>query len=262
MTKSKESGVFSVIDQPKRPTPDKFYSVMGGKVKLRAMPDYPRAGADAVLLAAAIGADSEETVVEAGSGSGALALCVARRVGCRVEGIELQSELAVLGSENIALNDLSNRVSIHEGDIINPPSIFKLGMYDHAVANPPYFESSSSQPSSVPCRALSHHFSHSSFEQWFHFLLSSVKPKGTVTLIGRAERIGVILKQLEGELGDIVLFPLWPRKGTSAKLVIIRGRRGTAGPMALSSGLVLHASDGSYTEEAEQVLRHGSGLIF
>ena len=81
-------------------------------------------------------------------------------------------------------------------------------------------------------------------------------------MIGRAERIGVTLKQLEGELGDIVLFPLWPRKGTSAKLVIIRGRRGTAGPMALSSGLVLHTSDGSYTVEAEQVLRHGSGLIF
>ena len=204
------------MDKLKRSAPDKFYSVMGGKVKLRAMPDYPRAGADAVLLAATIGADAGETVVEAGSGSGALALCIARRVGCRVEGIEVQSELAALGSENIALNHLSNRVSIYEGDIVNPPSVFKPGMYDHAVANPPYFESSSAQPSAAPYRALSHHFSHSTFRQWFHFLLSSVKPKGTVTLIGRAERIGVTLKQLEGELGDIVLFPLWPRKGTSA----------------------------------------------
>ena len=45
-----------------------------------------------------------------------------------------------------------------------------------------------------------------------------------------------------------------------AKRVVVRGRLGIAAPMKLSPGLVLHERDGSYTREAEAVLRHARAL--
>jgi len=52
-----------------------------------------------------------------------------------------------------------------------------------------------------------------------------------------------------------VVFPLWPKRGVAAKRVIVRARKGIRTPLALSPGLVLHEEDGTYTEQADAILR-------
>jgi len=60
----------------------------------------------------------------------------------------------------------------------------------------------------------------------------------------------------------ITVFPLWPRAGVAAKRVILQVRHGSRAPLQLLSGLVLHREDGSYTPEADAVLRDGAGIVF
>ena len=56
------------------------------------------------------------------------------------------------------------------------------------------------------------------------------------------------------------VFPLWPKQGVAAKLVIIRGvRRGRASPRLLP-GLVLHEAGGCFTPLAEAILRDGAPM--
>jgi tRNA1(Val) A37 N6-methylase TrmN6 len=88
------------------------------------------------------------------------------------------------------------------------------------------------------------------------------RPKGTITLIHRADRLDAILAELWGRAGEIVIFPLWPGAGKAAKRVIVRARKGVATPTRLAAGLVLHETDGRYTAAAEAVLRDGAGLGF
>ena len=235
------------------------YAIMGGRVRLADTPGCPRASLDAVLLAAAVAADAGEAVVEAGAGSGAAALCLARRVGCRVDGIEVQPGLAAAGSGNAALNRLEDRVCIVEGDIGDPPPLDTTA-YDHAMANPPYFEVGRSRPSPVPTRALSRHLADGGLGVWIRFLVERVRVGGTITLIARAAGLDAILGHVRGQAGAIVLFPLWPERGKAAKLVIVRARKGSAAPLTLAAGLVLHTAAGGYTDEAEAVLRGGAGL--
>jgi tRNA1(Val) A37 N6-methylase TrmN6 len=87
-------------------------------------------------------------------------------------------------------------------------------------------------------------------------------PTGTVSLIHRADRLDALLGGLAGRLGGVVVFPLWPggegRK--AAKRVIVAGRRGSRAPLSLAPGLVLHQPGGSFTDEAEAVLRHAVAL--
>ena len=65
-----------------------------------------------------------------------------------------------------------------------------------------------------------------------------------------------------GEAGGLVVFPLWPKiQGQVAKRVIIQARKGKTGKTRITEGLVLHNDDGSYTAEAEAVLRGAGPLV-
>ena len=42
--------------------------------------------------------------------------------------------------------------------------------------------------------------------------------------------------------------------------MLIQGVKGSRAPLELLQGLVLHQADGSYTQEADLILRDGAGL--
>jgi tRNA1(Val) A37 N6-methylase TrmN6 len=88
-----------------------------------------------------------------------------------------------------------------------------------------------------------------------------LKPGGVLTLIHRAERLAEVLTALDGPLGELVVFPLWPRAGDRpAKRILVQGRKGSRGPLRLAPGLVLHEDDGRFSAAAEAVLRHAKAL--
>jgi tRNA1(Val) A37 N6-methylase TrmN6 len=93
-----------------------------------------------------------------------------------------------------------------------------------------------------------------------HFFAATTAPKGLLTLIHRPESLGELLHLLEGRFGDIAVFPLFPKDGAAAVRIIVQGRKGSRAGLGLLPGLVLHHADGSYTAEAEAVLRGGEGL--
>ncbi len=60
---------------------------------------------------------------------------------------------------------------------------------------------------------------------------------------------------LEGRAGGITIFPLWPALGRPARRIILLARKGSAAPLTLAQGLVLHATGGAYSAAADAVLR-------
>jgi tRNA1(Val) A37 N6-methylase TrmN6 len=92
-------------------------------------------------------------------------------------------------------------------------------------------------------------------------MLRMVRPKGTITLIHRADRLDDILTLLAGQAGELTVFPIWPKQGRAAKRIIVRARKGIRTPMSLSPGLVMHEEDGAYTAAADEILRGGPNPI-
>lgn len=234
--------------------------LLGGRVRLRQPAEGYRAAIDPVLLAAAMTAAPGERVLEAGTGHGAAAICLAARIhDCRVTGIELQPDLVRLANENARLNGLAGSVQVMVGDLVRPLPRIATGAYDHVMANPPYLGSARADTSDTPGRAAANVEGTASLQDWVTFLLRMVRNKGSLTLIHRADRLDEILTLLSGKAGETVVFPLWPKKGRPAKRVIVRARKGIRSPMTVSAGLLLHEEDGSFTPRADAVLR-GSGL--
>ncbi len=240
---------------------DAHDTLLDGRIRLRQPAQGYRVAVDPVLLAAAVPAAATASLLDAGTGVGAAALCFACRVpGARVAGLELQTELARLARDNVALNDLEDRVSIVAGDILSPPRDLAPGTWDHVIANPPYLPAAWADPPPDTAKAIANVESSATLADWVAFALRMARPKGGITFIHRADRLDELLALLHGRAGGIVVFPLWPKAGREAKRVIVRARPGVRTPTRVATGLVLHEDEGGYTEAALAVLRDGAAL--
>ena len=220
-----------------------------------------RAGSDAILLAAAVPALAGQTVLDAGAGVGAVALCLASRVeNVTVRGLERQVELTELAADNATANGLADRVNVLCGDIHQPPEEIGRAVFDHTVCNPPFHDVGRASPSPDRGKALAHSEGETPLSKWLSFCLRRTRPGGTVTMIHRTSRLHDVLAGWKDGAGDVVIIPLWPKAGRPARRIIVQARVGGKGPMVLHPGLQLHQYNGADTDKAQAILRGGMAL--
>ena len=236
--------------------------LLGGRVRLRQSADGARAAIDPVFLAAAVPAEPNQQILDAGCGAGAAMLCLAARVPqCRIIGFELQRDLVRLAGDNALLNGMGDRLSVMAGDLLQPPPRLSPGSFDHVMANPPFLERGRGTVTPNLAKAAATMEGDAGLADWVRFALAMVRAKGTLTLIHRADRLDALLGQIAGRAGEVVIFPLWPRVGQPAGRILVQARKQIAAPARLAAGLVLHEADGRFTAAAEAVLRGGEALV-
>lgn len=114
--------------------------------------DLPCFTQDAVLLADFATLRPEDTAVDIGAGTGALAILSHARTGARFACIEKEPALCALLRGSIAYNRLERHVEVHELDWADAPAALGYGAFTAALCNPPYFGGGVS--SGRPARAL------------------------------------------------------------------------------------------------------------
>lgn len=236
--------------------------LLDGRVRLLQPEAGYRVAIDTVFLAAAVPAAPGDLVLELGAGVGAAVLCLAwREPGCRVIGIERDRAAARLAQRNIELNAVVGRVDVMVGDILRPPPRLAPGSFNHVMANPPHLAPQTASASPSAAKASATVEGEAAIEDWIKAAQTMLRPKGSFTLVHRADRLDAILAALYGRMGEIVVFPLWPGGSRPAQRVLLRARKGIATPLRLAPGLVLHEPDGRYTAAADAILREGAGLV-
>ena len=237
-------------------------ALLGGRVKFFQPVGGYRAAIDPVILAASVPARAGEEVLDVGSGAGAATLCLAARIpGVSVTGIESDAGLVDLARRNGDANGLGDRVKFIHADLLHAGDNFRPQSFHHVMANPPFTEAGRGNPPADAGKARANVEGKAALADWIDFCLNMLRPKGTLSLIHRADRLDGVLAALAGRLGGTIVYPLWPGSGGKpAKRVVLRGRSSVSAPMKLSPGLVLHERDGSYTGQAEAVLRHARAL--
>ncbi|HSC19785.1 MAG TPA: methyltransferase [Rhizomicrobium sp.] len=229
---------------------------LGGRLRVRQFARGFRSGLDTVILAAAVPARSDDTVLELGSGAGVASLCLAARVpDCTVAGVEIDADLVVLANNSAAANGISERVRFVQGDVLNLPRELRAE-FDHVLCNPP-FHNPEGEASPNVRRALALQDS-GKLQEWIRTAMKRTASNGTFTVIVRADRLTQVLDALPDD--GVIVFPLWPKRDLPAKRVLIQLRCGSGARFALLPGLVLHESDGRYTREADAILRGEAAL--
>lgn len=237
--------------------------LLGGRVILRQPRGGYRAAIDPVLAAAAVDARAGATVLDAGLGAGAIALCLlARRPDLRVVGIEADADACTLARANAAANGVAERLAVRCGLLAAETAAMAAAgeTVDAVVTNPPYLEARRADASPSPGRRRAN-VEAMPLAGWIAACARPLRPKGALVMVHRADRLDDAIAALRGAgLGEIAVLPLWPKADTEARRVLLRARKGVAGAARLLPGLVLHEADGRYTAAAEAVLRHAAAI--
>lgn len=236
--------------------------LLGGRVTILQPAGGYRTAIDPLLLAASVPAQPGETVLDAGSGTGAAALALAARLeGVEVVGLDSDPGFVALARNSAQESGLSQFLRFVEGDLLSPPPDFTPGGFDHVMANPPYLAAGSGNPPADAAKRAATVEGAARLDDWLRFLVAMARPGGTVTVIHRFDRKDEVVEGLAKGAGGAKVFPLWPKKaGEGAKRVIVQSRKGEQGETRMAEGLVLHNDDGTYTPEAEAILRNAGPL--
>ncbi|WP_349593806.1 tRNA1(Val) (adenine(37)-N6)-methyltransferase [Azospirillum argentinense] len=240
-----------------------FDTLLGGRVRLHQPQAGYRAAIDPVLLAAVTAAGAGERVLDVGAGTGAAALCLAARVpGVTVVGLEKRAEAADFARRNAALNGLESRVIVREGDLLAPPPELVPGSFDRVMMNPPYLRAGAASLPPDPWKAAANVEGEAGLADWVRFAAAMLKPRGTLTMVHRADRVDEILAALHrARFGSLTLVPLWPKAGEEARRLLLAAQKGGRSPARFTAGLVLHGPDGAYSAQAQRILRDMDPLI-
>ena len=87
-----------------------------------------------------------------------------------------------------------------------------------------------------------------------------VRPKGFLTVVHRADRLDDIVTVMRDKAGSIIIYPFYSKVGKDASRVIVRAQKDANGLLTLKSGMIVHKSDGTYSDQAENILRHACFL--
>lgn len=223
-----------------------------------------RAGADPVLLAAAADASEGDRVLELGCGVGVALFCLMHRVpGLIVTGVEQQARLLSLARKNAEANRLNARLVA--GDVADLPTEIRAESFDHVLANPPFFDRTAGPGADEPGREAGRG-EVAPLADWIDVATRRLKPRGQLTLIQRASRLGDVLRAMDYRLGDVVVQPLAPRQGRAAGHIVVTARKNARGELRLMAPLVLHEGEkhegdwDGYSARAKAVLRDGLSL--
>lgn len=242
-------------------------AILNGRIRVRQPARGYRVNVDTLLLAAAL-PDARYAggrVVEPGCGVAAALLALAcgytRSDPVEFVGIERDPLSARLARENVELNGQAHRARIIEGDALDPQADY--GLADVVLFNPPYDAAHEGRP---PSEGKHHAFiADQPIDAWIKVWSNRMRAHAHMTLIHRTHRLGDILSALDGRLGGVEVFPIYPSAGAKARRVIVRAWKGSRAPLKLFSGLALHPdrdSKDKYTSETQAILRGDAFINF
>lgn len=232
-------------------------TVLNGQVILYQPVGGFRTSLDSVLLAHFCQAKQQDAVLDAGCGVGGASFCLTHRLkNISLTGVDWSQEYLSLARKNADLNRVRERTNWVLSDIREYNEGPKP-IYNHVIINPPFYEADShtASPDFLRAQALGHQDANLQIEDWIHAAHRLVKNFGSITLIYPANGLSRILRSFGVRWGGVEVIPIYPKVGKEAKRILVRARKNRKTPCRILPPLVLHQTDGKYTDDADVILR-------
>ena len=208
---------------------------------------------DAVLLAHFPRLTGRERVLDLGTGTGVIPLLIADHAGA-ITAVELNPVQAELAARNVRMNNLTDKISVREGDYREPSALFACASYDVVFSNPPYRPVQSGAVS-MGARAAARHEITATLADTMRAAAYALKHGGRLAMVHLPERLGEIVFALHAEgLAVKRLRMVQPRADRAPNLMLIEAVKGAAlTGMRHEPALIVRDAAGNYTEEIHSI---------
>ena len=208
---------------------------------------------DAVLLAHFPHMTGRERVLDLGTGTGVIPLLIADHAAA-VTAVELSPVQAELAARNVRMNQLTEKITVREGDYRAPSALFACAEYDLVYSNPPYRPVTSGAVS-MGARAAARHEITATLSDTVYAASFALCHGGRLAMVHLPERLSEIVLALHAEhLAIKRLRMVQPRADRPPNLMLLEAVKG-ASPAGLrhEPALIVRDADGSYTEEIRAI---------
>lgn len=193
-------------------------------------------------------------VLDLGTGTGVIPLLIADEVK-KISAIELNGEMAELARRNVELNNLSEKISVVEGDYRRIRDFFCAESFDLVIANPPYYPVKAGEVNKLIGIAKARHEFTATLEDVVTAARFALKFHGNFCMVHSAARLTEIVDALHRHQFEMKrLQMIYPKKNRDANLIMLEATvGGNAGNLKIMPPLVVHNDDGSYTDDVKKI---------
>ncbi|MBF0259759.1 MAG: methyltransferase [Desulfamplus sp.] len=189
---------------------------------------------DPFLLVSDIVPESNERILDIGTGCGIMPLLLAFKYShIHITAVEIQKELANMARQNFEANQLSDRIRLINDDIkkisrsdIDGKFGFSNtgGQFDRVISNPPYKKRGSGRLNPDIQKAIARHEVTLSLDELLLSAARFLKPEGLLNLIYPVNRLNELISSMDiHAIKPLSVKYLHTKKGGSPKLVLVKG---------------------------------------
>lgn len=208
-------------------------------------------GMDAVLLSGFAKAAPGSLVLDMGTGTGIIPILMeAKTLAAHLTGLEIQEESADMARRSVALNGLSEKISIVTGDIKEADKLFKAASFDVITCNPPYMIGQHGLVNPEGPKAIARHEVLCTLEDVVSQAARLLKSGGHFYMVHRPFRLAeIIVNMTKYKLEPKRMQLVYPYIDKEPNMVLIEGVRGGRSRMTVEKPLIVYKEPGVYMPE-------------
>ncbi len=213
---------------------------------------------DAVVLAHFATVKRHGMAVDLGTGTGVIAMLLCARGATRVEAVELAIDMADLAARNMALNGLTDKIAVKQGDLRQIKGILPAGVFDLVVSNPPYRPVGGGFLNASDKVATARHEMTATLADVIGAARYLVKYRGRFAMVHLPERLTDILVCMrEHGIEPKRLRLVQSAVHKKPNMVLVEGIRGAKAGLEVLPPLIVYEADGTYQREIAQWYQGG-----
>ena len=196
---------------------------------------------DPILLADFVEVKKGDRVIDLGTGSGMIALTLAKRFkDIEIVGLELQEGLIKVARENVIARRSGLNIEIIKGDIRDVKSMFDAESFDIVVGNPPYRKVDDGRINPDREKAIARHEIEITLSEFLKAGRYLLKNLGSVNIIYHPYRLTELLSTMtENKITPKRIQFVHPKIDSKAEMVMVEGIKNGKSELMVMKPMIL-----------------------
>ncbi len=214
-------------------------------------------GIDAVLLSYMAENSKAERIVDLCSGNGIVGILLAGKTDAKeIHCVEIQKKQADLAKRSVAINELSDRVFVHNIDLKNSFDVLGKGVFDAVTCNPPYMKAMDGIVSKGDEIAIARHEIMCNLEDVIFAASKLLKSKGKLFLVHKPERlVDIFCLMRKYKIEPKKLCMVHPSSAKKANIVLVEGALDGGRELKMTEPIYVYDENGSYSDKINEIYR-------
>lgn len=196
-------------------------------------------------------------IIDFCTGNAPIPMILSTLTDSNIIGVELQKEIYNLAVQSIKINNLEDRITLLNMNVLDIFNVYETDSFDLITCNPPYFRVNEfSNLNNNMIKSIARHKIEIKLEDICRISKKLLKNNGSLVLVHRTDRLSEIINMLlKYNLQPKRIRFLYPKELENSNLVLIDARKNGNVGLKVLPPLICHNMDGSYTKEVLDMFR-------